>query len=159
MIFWVVASCHMPPPPVKFGVQRTSEIEDTFDHVIKKSCHCALWPNMISHYLVKFGMRKDMWLCSLLLFIVSHHPVTFGGHKSRRNEKITFFVCHVTCCVQVINRLCGFIDNIPSSEAAYLSSLIDIDVVEEEIYFSFVMWSPDHVIKGSREFFGGTPSH
>ena len=66
------------------------------------------WPQVIT-------WKKDTWLLSMCLFIIRHYPCCFSGHTSRENGGITFFICHVTWCVHVISRLCGFVDNIFSS--------------------------------------------
>ena len=96
-----------------------------------------------------------MWLLSLWLLFISHHPVKFSGHKSRGNKDIMFFICHVTSCVHVIYGLYDFLDNIFSSQATSLSSLVAIGLVEMEIkLFLIVMWSPDHVSKVLCDFIG-----
>ena len=44
-----------------------------------------------------------------------------------------FFICHVIWCVYGINGLRNFVDNIFSSKATFLSSLVAIGLVEVEI--------------------------
>ena len=57
-----------------------------------------------------------MWL-----LIISHPSVKFDSHRSRENEFITFFICYMTLCDHVINRLCDFVDNKPALEPKFLS--------------------------------------
>ena len=64
--------------------------------------------------------------------IKSHHLVKFGGHSSGGIGN-TFFICHVSWYIHVMNRLCGFANSILSSEATSLSSLVAIGLVEVEI--------------------------
>ena len=60
---------------------------------------CDLW------YLI---YDLHMWL-----LIISHPSVKFDSYRSRKNEYITFFVCYMTLCDHVINRLWDFMDNKP----------------------------------------------
>ena len=66
---------------------------------------------------------------------MSHPSVNFDSHKSSENEFITFFICYMTFCDHVINRLFDFVDNRPALEPTSLSSLVAIGLVEVEIYF------------------------
>ena len=60
----------------------------------------------------------------------------------------------------MINEFCDFVDNTFSPEATSLSSLVAIGIAEvEKERSSFVMWSPDYLIKGSRYFAGGGRDH
>ena len=53
---------------------------------------------------------------------------------------MTFFICHMTWCVHVINEFCDFVDNTFSPEATSLSSLVAIGIAEvEKERSSFVM--------------------
>ena len=47
-----------------------------------------------------------MWLP-----IISSPFTRFDSHRSRENEFITFFICYMTLCDNVINGLCDFVDN------------------------------------------------
>ena len=80
--------------------------------------------------------------------IKSQDLVKFGGHISRGIVDITFFICHVTWYVLVMNRLCGFANSILSSEATSLSSLVAIGLVELEIQCFFIC----HVISWPRDW-------
>ena len=53
--------------------------------------------------------------------------------RSRENEFITFFICHVTLYDHVINRLCDLIDNRAVLEPTTLSSLLAIGPAEVAI--------------------------
>ena len=57
----------------------------------------------------------------------------FDSHGSRENEFITFFVCYMTLCDHVINRLCDFVDNKSGLELTTLSSLVAIGLAEVKI--------------------------
>ena len=59
----------------------------------------------------------------------------FSGLKSHGNRDITSFICPMTSCFHVTNELCDFVDNIFSSEATSLSSLVVIGLVEVEYNF------------------------
>ena len=48
-------------------------------------------------------------LCSLWLLFISHYPIKFGSQRPRGGEHITFFICHVTSCDHVINKLYDFV--------------------------------------------------
>ena len=63
-------------------------------------------------------------------FAFSHPFVKFDSHGSRENTFITFFVCYMTLCDHVINRLCDFVDNKPALEPSTLSSLVAIGLAE-----------------------------
>lgn len=47
--------------------------------------------------------------------------------------EIELFIYHVTWCAHVINGLLDFVDNLFSSEATSVSSLVAIGLVEVEI--------------------------
>ena len=53
--------------------------------------------------------------------------------RSRESEFVIFFICHVTLCDHMINRLCDFMDNRPASEPSTLSGLVAIGLAEVEI--------------------------
>ena len=52
------------------------------------------------------ALLLDMWL-----LIISHTSVKFYSDRSPESKFKTFFICHVTLCDHVINRLCGLMDN------------------------------------------------
>ena len=67
-----------------------------------------------------------------MILIISHYPVKLSDQKPRGNWDITFLTRYATLCVQVINKLIDFVDNITSSEATFLSGLVAAGVVEVE---------------------------
>ena len=80
----------------------------------------------------------QMWtirqiLLDMSLLIISHPSVKFDTHRTRGNEFITFFICYMTLCDHVINRLCDFVDKRLSLEPTTLPSLVDIGLTEVEI--------------------------
>ena len=62
--------------------------------------------------------------------IISHPSVRFDSHRLCENEFITFFVCYMTLCDHVINRLCDFVDNRPVLEPTTLSIFVAIGLAE-----------------------------
>ena len=138
---------------VEFGTHEPCENRDiTFFtcHVTIVSCdRCRWWPLLISHINFKFGRHglREVEIC--FLFVIWPHVTTWTKeyvtlkfvafyeqqpHRFYRNGNM-FFTCHVIWYVHLINRLYDLVDN------------------------TFVMWSPDHVIKGSHCFAGGDLSH
>ena len=79
----------------------------------------------------------DMWL-----LIISHPSVKFDSHRSCKNEFATFFICYMTLCDHVINRLCDFVDNRPELEPTTLSSLLAIGLTEYNVFYQ----PRDHLI-------------
>ena len=67
------------------------------------------------------------------LLIISHPSVKFDSHRSLENEFITVFVCYLTLCDHVINRLCDFVDNRPALEPTILARLVAIDLAEVDM--------------------------
>ena len=63
-------------------------------------------------------------LLDMLLLILSHPSVNFDSQRSGENEFITFFICYMTLCNHMINRLCQFVDNKPALERTTLSSFL-----------------------------------
>ena len=91
---------------------------------------------MIFYEVRKIGTKASCALGVLDIepsLIKSHHLVKFGDHRSQGIGDITFFICHVTWYIQVMNRLCGFANSIFSSQATSLSRLVAIGLVEVEI--------------------------
>ena len=87
--------------------------------------------------------------------MISHPSVNFDSRKSHENEFITFFICYMTLCDYVINRLCDFVENKPALEHTTLSSFLAIVLVE--VRFLLVTWSLDHVLKASKDLMDGGP--
>ena len=67
------------------------------------------------------------------LLIISHPSIKFYSNESRESKFKTFFICHVTLCDHVINRLCDLMDNKSALEPTTLSSLVAIGLAELEI--------------------------
>ena len=72
-------------------------------------------------------------LLDMSLLIISHLSVKLDSHRSCEYEFITFFICYMTLCDHVINRLCDFVDNKPALEPTTLSSFLAIVLAEVEI--------------------------
>ena len=72
-------------------------------------------------------------LLDVSLLIINHPSVKFDSHRSCENEFITFFICYMTLCDHVINRLCDFVDNKLALEPTTLSSFLVIVLAEVEI--------------------------
>ena len=68
-----------------------------------------------------------------VLLIVSHTSVKFDSDRSRESEFKTFFICHLTLCDHLINRLCDLMDNKVALEPTTLPSLVAIGLGEVEI--------------------------
>lgn len=102
-------------------------------------------------------IKKNIWLCILCFLITSDHPDKFGGLMFCGSGHITFFIRHVSWYENVINELCNFVYNSPSSEATSLSGLVVI-YLSRNITFSFVILLRDHMIKWPRAFLGVDPS-
>ena len=66
-------------------------------------------------------------------FAFRHVTVKFDSHGSRKKEFVTLFVCYMTLCDYVINRLCDFVDNKPALEPTTLSALVAIGIAKVEI--------------------------
>ena len=99
-----------------------------------------------------------MLLCGWQLLIISHNPVKFGDHKPCGGRSdITFFICHVTLCDYVINKLYDYVDKSHSSEVIILSRLVATWFAEVEIKrFLFAQWSPDHMMKAPQDSASGS---
>ena len=143
------------------------------------SCdHCGWWHLLISHHF-KFSRHvlvevQIKWLLFVtwtyvttrtkehvtLKFVPLYHmpPSCLAYlHRSSGNRN-NFFICHETWCANAVNSLSDLVDNIFLSEATPLSSLVAIAHMKVKVQLSsFVTWSPDHVIKRSRDFVGGGP--
>ena len=89
----------------------------------------------------------DISLCGWWFLIISHNPVKVCGHKNccgRSNKR--FFICHVTSCDHVINRLYNCMDKSPSSEFIILSSLVATGFAKEKNLRKNVFYLPrDHL--------------
>ena len=100
--------------------------------------HITMWSK---EYVV---LWLDMWL-----LIISHPSVKFDSDRSHENELKIFFICHVTLCDHVINRLCDLMDNKSALEPTTLSSFVAIGLAQVEIQ-SFFYLSLDHLITWSK---------
>ena len=91
--------------------------------------------NFISHVTSRKHLVRE--ICDLLLdmwlLIMSHLSVKFDSQRSPENEFITFFICYMTLCEHVINKLCDFVDNKPASEPTTLSRFFATVLAEVEI--------------------------
>ena len=127
------------------------------------------WRHVISHHSVNFGFQRPR-LSENMLFMChatsrdqwskGHLFDKFGVYRYYCNGNKTFFICHMTWFVCLVNGLCDFLNNILSSVVTSLSCLVTTGLVEVEIQsFSFVTWSSDHVIKTSRDFIDGDHSY
>ena len=77
-----------------------------------------------------------LWVSS---FIISLHPVKFGGHRLCAREGILFFVYHVTSRDFVVRESCDTRGEFPSSLVTTLQNLVIIHLLKEEILsFQFV---------------------
>ena len=72
-------------------------------------------------------------LLDMGLLIISHFSLKFDSHRSREHEFKTIFICYMTSCDHVINRLCDFVDNKPALEPTTLSSFLAVALAEVEI--------------------------
>ena len=72
-------------------------------------------------------------LLDMSLLIISHRLSSLIATAHVENEFITFFICYMTLCDHVINRLCDFVDNKLALEPTTLSSFLAIVLAEVEI--------------------------
>ena len=125
-------------------------------HATIMSCDdCGWWPLLINHHHFKFRGHgpKEVEIIRFLFVTWPHVTTSTEGHVtvkfvthslvscvvslsrcpwSRGNGDITFFICHVTWCVHLINKLCDLVDNTFLSGAISLSNLVAIGFVELE---------------------------
>ena len=73
-------------------------------------------------------LLSDVWL-----LIISHPSARFDSHSSPENEFITFFICYMTSCDHVINRLYEFVDYKLALEPTTLSIFLVVVPAEVEI--------------------------
>ena len=71
---------------------------------MKLICHEASRNSMVRK-ICDFAVR----------YVTPNHKVTLMSRLiPRENEFITFFICYMTLCDHVINRLCDFVDKRPA---------------------------------------------
>ena len=63
---------------------------------------------------------KDIWLRSLWLLIIGHHPVKIYSHRARGSEDTKYSLCQMTSCNHVIISLCNFVNSLSSEVTALL---------------------------------------
>ena len=86
-----------------------------------------------------------MWL-----LIISHPSVKFDSHRSRENEFITFFICYMTLCDHVINRLCDFVNKKPAYNPPLCQVLSHSSCGSRNITFFIshvITWSRAKIVK------------
>ena len=85
--------------------------------------------------------KRFMGLYAWFLFIISHHPAKFGGHRSCRRKYILFFLFHVLSCGNMVGESCDIMGKFSSWQVTILLGLVVTGVVEEKIFcFWFVTW-------------------
>ena len=105
------------------------------------------WPHVTA-----WSERYVTLLLGMWLLIISHPSVKFDSHRLRENEFIKFFICYMTLCDNIINRLCYFVGDKPALEPTTLSSFSAIVLAEVEIYVFYqsrdvITWSGAQNVK------------
>ena len=112
------------------------------------SSDLTLIPDWKSKIVNQSGLQTNLWKID----VIPQKGELFRKKASLNDfffKRVTISICHVTSCDHVNKRTCVFkFSNHRPCESRNM----------EIQRSSFVTWSPDHVIKWSRDFVGGGPS-
>ena len=116
---------------VSYLHHKSSPCESWWPYALQKSRYFIInlsrdltWP------LDKRFMRLYAWF----LFIISHHPAKFGGHRSCRRKYIFFFLFHVLSCGSMVGESCDIMGKFSLWQVTILLGLVVTGVVKEKIF-------------------------